>query len=435
MRILVFLMAFVPCFLQAQTLLKAGTYHNLKSDKPIVLKKGSFSFIGLQMNRIASSTAFRGSWIDGHKADTVRFFDCLFSGIEKGTVLKLSGVVKIENCVFEAVPFKIESLKRKESQMNSIKTGIEYQQGSSIAVSNSTLKNLNYGIVFYGTTQGSAINNIKENTFDNNQHSLLFKSSYKASYQVNFNCNRFNYTSAAPFTKRYGIYVENGANMPNIGGTGANGVDYPSGNWWPRNPSTDPQVTNWSSPTDWITIRNGSANNWTYFRYKNEFVGENGISILNNLGSGISLVNQATNFIVSNLNNPTLTNTYLGSTLRQDCFNFGAAPVFPTRQAVDVAEELKAKTEPAKSAYLLDPVPNPANRSTHIGFVLDPNAHNSFIELFEIATGKLQKRMGITIGKEGTLEIGLHALPSGIYGCRLVSDGALVDWKRISIVH
>jgi hypothetical protein len=143
----------------------------------------------------------------------------------------------------------------------------------------------------------------------------------------------------------------------------------------------------------------------------------------------------STGFIVSNLQNPSISGTYPGATLRSDCFNFKADPVFPTRQAVVQDEASKPLVKPTKSAYLLDPVPNPANGSTHIGFVLDQNSHHSFIEVFEMATGKLQKRVGITIGKEGSLQIGLHSLPSGIYGCRLVSDGAVVDWKRISIVH
>jgi len=78
---------------------------------------------------------------------------------------------------------------------------------------------------------------------------------------------------------------------------------------------------------------------------------------------------------------------------------------------------------------------NPANGSTKIGFVLEQNSTQSFLEIFDIATGKIQKHIGITVGKEGTLEVGLHTLPSGIYGCRLVSDGAMVDLKRLSIVH
>ena len=48
MRILVFLMVFVPWFLQAQTLLKAGSYRYMKPDKTIVLDSGVFTFISLE---------------------------------------------------------------------------------------------------------------------------------------------------------------------------------------------------------------------------------------------------------------------------------------------------------------------------------------------------------------------------------------------------
>ena len=120
--------------------LNAGVYTNLKLTEPIVLKKGTYTFINLQMNCIIHPSepvpilhreggcivppsgvrglevrglGIKAPWLDASKADTVRFVNCRFTAIERGTVLKLGGFAIVENCVFEGMAWEMNVLEKK----------------------------------------------------------------------------------------------------------------------------------------------------------------------------------------------------------------------------------------------------------------------------------------------------------------------------------
>ena len=315
--------------------------------------------------------------------------------------------------------------------------GIYSHGASSLSLSQSTLQNLNYELVFYGSqTSGTPLNNVKENNFINNEQNLRFKSNYQANHKLKLNCNKFVYpdAGAAPFTKRYGIYVEDGANMPiKIGGSGAGDEDHPAGNWWPRNVSTSVDVTEWTSPNDWITIRNGSENNWIYYRYPNEFfASEQAVDEV--AGNGSIEVDNLSSLIISNLDNPIISGTYLNTTVNPDCFNFGSSIVFPTRKAVEDSTHIKTLAKERKT-YLGDPIPNPASLSTLLTFKLENEDGSAYVEVYNLSTGQILKKVGLIKGTSGSVEIGLSSFSSGIYGCRLIANGCQADVKRICVVH
>jgi hypothetical protein len=458
----------VFCFVfpvQAQQVLKHGVYRNLKPTQPLILRTGSFIFIGLEMTSIITPLELvpprrvvRGpelAWLDGRKADTVRFINCRFTGITQGLVLRLGGTVFIDSSYFDGTDWQTEALLKGSKPAIEERTGIEYNQGNQLSITHSLFQNLNTAVVFSGNkAQKTGANTLRENTFINNGTNLLFRSTYKAGYKLDLKCNRFTTpTSPAPFAMRYGIYVEAGAGMPDIGGTGVDDNPSPAGNWWPSNGTTNSllspwpatlnstffSVEHWRAPTGWENVKNLTQNEWKYYRYINEYLGPfsnpinqpsfQRITVPRLIVSRVNIPIPGTNQNYPNQVNPQNS----GMEMDVACSNFGAVLVFPTRKAV-AEDSMETKIETRHSQTLEQNVPNPANNSTRIGFTLPEDAKFSKLEVFELTTGRIVKSIGLAISGKGHVEFGLSGFAAGIYGYRLICNGRDIGHKKMIVV-
>ena len=81
---LFWLFLFFPFCLQAQRLLKAGVYNDLKPKEALVLDTGTFTFIGLEMKGLGKEL-----WLDARKAKSITLVNCQFEGTGKETAILL----------------------------------------------------------------------------------------------------------------------------------------------------------------------------------------------------------------------------------------------------------------------------------------------------------------------------------------------------------
>jgi len=240
---------------------------------------------------------------------------------------------------------------------------------------------------------------------------------------------------------RYGMHVEAGAGMPDIGGPGLVPDDpLPAANWWPvagtNNSTTSPwpitqfsgrgNVDNWFSPTGWRTVHNLTTGFWNYFRYKNEY-----LVPYTNPSGGTNYFDQITvdRIVRSNLNQVIPANQPFDDV----CSNFGQVLVYPTRMALNpdsTLTGLRGQSSKHKVGYLEQNIPNPASQTTVIPYFLTKDSKGGKLEVFELNTGRIVKSVGIPISGYGQLEFSLHSIPSGIYGYRLLAEGKALDWKR-----
>ncbi len=446
--VLLFLVLF-STKVQAIKRLKAGTYIGLKSVENIVLDTGRFTFIGLEMKNPGNNPVVHGKrlqpWLDATRASEVRFENCSFLEVDAGVVLKLAGNATLINCRIVGIDWERETLRKEKKYRNRSRTGIEYHQGMGLNITQSTLQNLNYGLVFYGSkSSGTRTNLITENNFLNNETSLRFKSSYQTNHKLTLKCNRFTTpTSPDPFNMRNGIYVEAGAGMPDIGGTGLDINPLPSANSWPvggtNNSTISPwpvtqlsggNVNNWYSPTGWRTVHTATNSGWKYYGYKNEFIG-NWLDLSSNQLFEFVPVNR---IVRSNPNQVIPANQPFDDA----CTNFGQLLVFPTRIGVSqdsVLTEMSGIINHSKEAFLWQNIPNPASQTTVIPYFLPNGSKGGKLEIFELTSGRIVKSIGIPIAGKGQLEFSLQNFVSGIYGYRLLAEGKALDWKKMIVIH
>ena len=454
--VLLFLVLF-SAKVQAIKRLKAGTYIGLKSVENIVLDTGRFTFTGLEMKNPGNNPVIYGyrlqPWLDATRASEVRFENCSFLEVDAGVVLKLAGNATLINCRIVGIDWERETLRKEKKYRNRSRTGIEYHQGMGLNITQSTLQNLNYGLVFYGSkSSGTRTNLITENNFVNNEQNLRFKSSYQANHKLTLKCNKFTTpTSPGPFTMRYGIFVEEGAEMPDIGGTGLNGQIPPAANQWPvagtidqGNPNANPPIPpnwpltlnsglgidGWYSPTGWETVHNLTNEFWNYFRYKNEYLGP----FSNPPGSIVYFDATVVNRMVRPRDDQVIPTGELSD---DACPNFHQVLVFPTRPASNQDSILSylEKVQKQDESFLDQNIPNPATNSTSIGYRLPAEVKAAKLELFEISSGRIVKSMGIPVSGRGMVELGLHGLPNEIYGYRLLCDSKPMEWKKMVIAR
>lgn len=363
--------------------------------------------------------------------------------------------------IFSNAPanFRLRSCTLKGSSAPTLvanNVGIYAHGGGEVDLRTTTLQDLEIGVAWVGTnTDLDGTNTLRENTFTNNGTNLLFRSTYKAGYKLELKCNRFTTpASPAPFAMRYGMYIEAGAGMPDIGGTGVDDNPSPAGNWWPSNGTTNPLVSpwpatlnsnifsveHWTAPTGWETVKNLTQNEWKYYRYINEYLGPfsnpinqpyfQRITVPRLIVSRVNIPIPGTNQNYPNQVNPQNS----GMEMDVGCSNFGAVLVFPTRKAVAEDSSVETKIETRHSETLEQNVPNPANHSTRIGYTLPEDAKFSKLEVFELTTGRIVKSIGLaTLGK-GHVEFGLSAFAAGIYGYRLICNGRDIGHKKMILV-
>jgi hypothetical protein len=126
---------------------------------------------------------------------------------------------------------------------------------------------------------------INENRFTDNQIGLHYTSNTSPGKMVNndFDCNKFELVNAHGAVQYYGMYINDGTEFYDIADNGING--HPAGNAWPTDGNNDPTITTgttgninvtlWTAPGNWYSIYDANTTpGWTYWRYHNEFVGE-----------------------------------------------------------------------------------------------------------------------------------------------------------------
>lgn len=125
---------------------------------------------------------------------------------------------------------------------------------------------------------------LQNNLFLDNDTSINVKHDNNANpLDMLMNCNKFQLDSTESYV-RYGLFVHSGADIRDIGGDGDPGNPDPSGNGWPVvptspgydscvTPGTGIDLTQWSSPTNWVSIVDSSSSIWKYYAYHNEFTG------------------------------------------------------------------------------------------------------------------------------------------------------------------
>lgn len=178
--------------------LKPGTYRDLKLEKPIVLKNGSYTFVGLEMKPPKSSEGglWPGIWMDASKADTVRFTDCRFTEIENGVALKLNGAVYMNNC------------KLVGRTPNKASTGIDFAGGKRLQIQNSTFSNLNTALRFNAGGATDRHLHLTRNKFTNNLTSIELNSGL---IDFQLRCNEFTTPNPTPTGQtRYGLRIGEG---------------------------------------------------------------------------------------------------------------------------------------------------------------------------------------------------------------------------------
>lgn len=238
--------------------LPPGVYKDLRPTKPIVLKKGSYTFIGLVFAP-PHRGGWEGPWLDGRKADTARFYQCTFTGLEKGTILKMSGVVIVEGCVFEG--------KAPDQPTQ----GIDFLNGKRLIVRNCTFSNLSTALHFNAGGANNRHFSLSRNKFTNNLTSIELTN---GTVDFQLRCNEFITPNPTPTGQtRYGLRIGEDASLLNdrIGGSQTSDpIGEPNGNYWPR---IDPTDIASSGVEGFISLDNTSPNIITYWAYQNEVLG------------------------------------------------------------------------------------------------------------------------------------------------------------------
>ena len=420
---LFWLFLFFPFCLQAQRLLKAGVYHDLKPKEALVLDTGSFIFIGLEMKGLG-----KGIWLDGRKATHLTVLNSYFEGKNAGTALATNSNATIVNCYFN---------------------------------------NLEYGIYAQGGRRNPThpYTTIRSNTFVDNQTSIYLA---KDTFQLALKCNTFIHSvDTIDPVYRKGLvigegarirYLQNGLPVNNsIGGPADfnSGAAYPNANVWPTaqgvNRSIRPKVgqveqdlhnpvTGWPNSPYWMAIENQSNVSVSYWRYDNEFVGWGSNSI-----SGLAT------FPVPN---PVRKVRTFGQTLfppsdpnyvdpsdpsyDEACgTDIDQQPIlFPARIAIIDSSSVftSIKTANFENQMLGDAVPNPARNQSKIGILLPGDIQQAVLQIVDFGTGKVLQ--SIAISERGKLEVTLDLTksPSGIYGYRLLVDGKPIGTRKLAVV-
>jgi hypothetical protein len=83
-------------------------------------------------------------------------------------------------------------------------------------------------------------------------------------------------------------------------------------------------------------------------------------------------------------------------------------------------------------AFLLQNAPNPANVTTFISYSLPKTASHAQLVLTD-NSGKTVRT--ISLAKSGVVEINTAGLSSGIYHYSMVTDGKIIQTKRLEVVH
>ena len=379
----------------AVRLLHAGTYHNLKTNEPLVLDTGNFSFIGLKMNGLGSK-----SWIDGRKATRIRFSNCFFKGNNAGTaILTSNNLTILDSCYF---------------------------------------LNLESALVFCVADPNSQNDSIRifRSTFFNNQTSVYLKSG-----NINLELRENDFSNLSSLWKEtIGLRIGKKATIHNnLGGEGTFFSPLPCGNLWP----TLKMQKNTNSK--WTSIHFDSLTNQvSYFRFKNELVGSiyplysHWFSIIETKWEAKGNLDakdwclQFPDSIIYKCKTKTLEQSGWPSNHVVVIQNKEIKwPTITGQFRSGRKETLKADLSEFDSE-IGDPIPNHTSGKTYIPVFW--TKEKGELVIFESSTGREKERKAIFKGRQ-MVEFNIQAWPSGVYGYRLEGEGKCPEPKKLIIIH
>jgi hypothetical protein len=288
---------------------------------------------------------------------------------------------------------------------------------------------------------------IKQNRFNGNQTSIDLDAPSTTSFpcitDFTLKCNRFDRGNSNFGGTYVGLKLSNAHRLKfdAIGGDGS--FDFPKSpgaNIWPINgnpsrvnapcpPDFDVEKfcgSSWQSPTNWNSIQNNTNIPISVWRYKNEFVGVNGLSVTK------GIFNQR---CYTGKNDP--------QTIQpgdvQECGS-GVADngvvVFPTRMAVDstqLATAIEAEKEAFANFFLGQNQPNPGQDEVEIAYKLPAGTKDARISVFSLSGIATLLQFPLS-GAEGKLKLSVSQLPAGIYAYSLVADGQSLKTRKLVVI-
>jgi hypothetical protein len=257
---------------------------------------------------------------------------------------------------------------------------------------------------------------ITENKFYNNLEGINVgphgSNGNYLSTTLNLRCNYFEKWSNDLLNQtHYGLVIQDGTNLNDIGGDAdiTVGAAFPNANVWPAT-NRSQTFGQWTSPNNWQSLLWGNGVSGKYWRYGNEFVGNNQPTSYNNIirtplqpalrctevlggGDGVSIIE------VCNGNLP-----------------YSTQPYFPLREGAGTTTGLDVN----QSNRELTLFPNPATNQ----FTVHHNwANNTALALTLVdALGKVVLEQQV---RENDVKIDIARLPSGLYQVKMITEGSV----------
>ena len=213
--------------------LKPGLYRDFKPTKPLMLEKGSYTFINLEMKNLG-----KGIWLDARKATSLTLLQCSFESLGLGTGLAVRNQASVQNCEFKNLEIGILATRNKmvSKKKSQSRTG-------------NTFTNLDYGILVPSALVGTDSYKVRGNTFDGNRFGVYLGT---GNYNMELKCNVFKETEGIALGSTHvGLLISENANLAGnrIGGSPTTDpVGSPNANRWPLNSIV------WNSTTTPTTI-------------------------------------------------------------------------------------------------------------------------------------------------------------------------------------
>ncbi len=279
------------------------------------------------------------------------------------------------------------------------------------------LRLLDYG---YQLREGSTGLSLLESRMEENVIAIHIPQDVNT--DISMNCTNFVKSSNTDFFQ-YGIYVEaGGAITDDIGGSGA--VFPPAGNGWPAdstngypdstNGGSAPNVFNWDPPIRWYSIYDANADEetsgvgWNYWRYQNEWLGEDSTK---HWGTDAVYPSELVR-VAAQSQNP---------------------PSYPCIRVLDIPFPLSRIAGGFGRSFSKGNIrlfPNPADRTVTL---------SSSYDKADLASCQVLNSMGIVMAEfeleeSGETQLDVSALSSGMYLIKVMyADGTVLEIQKLMI--
>jgi hypothetical protein len=279
-----------------------------------------------------------------------------------------------------------------------------YSYISKLQVSDPRVQRKGCGILTYARNP-----TITENKFYNNLEAINVgphggNGNY-LSTTLNLRCNYFEKWSNDLLNQtHYGLVIQDGTNLNDIGGDNTNNTVFPNANVWPAT-NRSQTFGQWTSPNNWQSLLWGSGVSGKYWRYENEFVGSGMPTFYNSIIRNPSTISCTE--VIGNGNGINVIEVCNGN------LPPSTQPYFPLRQGVIAGTDLANQVQLIK----LYPNPTAGNLSVDLGTtVLSDDVSLSILDPLGRTVLQLKP-------EEVHVNIDLKDLPSGLYKLMLVGQG------------